>query len=334
MYNKQLYRTALMSSPIMAVFELSPIFFFDGDTSFNFWTGAALMSIITMMIWWMNIALISFFETRKRINDWKRYFFSFFIVCAFVCALKFTIHFFPPPKQPLPLLFPIINNLALNTIILIISNSIILRSKKIQTDQEMAILKIKNLEAEQQQLIQQMQPHFLFNALSTLKSLINKDTELAEEYLMKLADFLRFTISALKKNLIPLTEELKFTDDYIKLQQIRFSDSILCDITISEEEQKQYFIPIYALQTLVENAIKHNAFTEEQPLKLIITLREGNISVFNNKIPKPAFYNITGVGLQNLDKRYTLIGGENIIIDNKPDSFMVTIKLISKTKVC
>jgi LytS/YehU family sensor histidine kinase len=129
-----------------------------------------------------------------------------------------TVH---PPLEKMPsLLFPLINSLALNTIILIIISSVVNRSKKEQSDKELAILKIKNLEAEQEQLVQQLQPHFLFNALSTLKSLINANAGQAEEYLVRLSDFLRFTISSHANKLVSLDEELKFAGNYIKLQQI------------------------------------------------------------------------------------------------------------------
>ena len=253
----------------------------------------------------------------------------------FVALLLLLMKVTPPHSdmESPSIVFPFINIITLNIIILIISNTIILRSKKIQADEELANLKIKHLEAEHQQLVQKLQPHFLFNSLSTLKSLIKNDTELAEEYLIKLADFLRFTISAQENKTIPLLDELKFTCDYIDLQQIRFSGSLFSEISIPEEKKLDYNIPVYALQTLVENAIKHNAFTEECPLNLSITYLDGSIIVSNNKIPKPSNNNRIGVGLENLNKRYLLFSGDRIIINDSPQTFSVTIKLV-KNNVC
>lgn len=128
--------------------------------------------------------------------------------------------FFVSPEKPKgapSVFYPIINILALNTIVLILSNAILMRSRKMQTEAELANFKIKHLEAEHQQLIQKLQSHFLFNSISTLKSLIKNDAELAEEYLVKLSNFLRFTISAHENTVISLAEEVQFTSDYIEL---------------------------------------------------------------------------------------------------------------------
>jgi hypothetical protein len=330
MYKNQLYRTALISSPIMAAFELSPVFFLNGDSQFEFLLGVIVITFITLFLWFFNIYILLAFEKKQDDGKWKRYFLSYlFSLLTIALFMIFAQKIHPPDnKAPSPV-FPFINATALNTIILLIINSIVNRSKKEQLDRELSILKIKNLEAEQQQLIQQLQPHFLFNSLSTLKSLINTNTEQAEEYLIKLSDFLRFTISSYANRMVDLKEELKFTGDYIKLQQIRFGASFQCDINIPENIRQLYQLPVYALQTLVENAIKHNAFTEAKPLRLSIIFTEGYIEVRNNKISKPVDVK-SGVGLENLGKRFTLIGSEKIRIENEADYFLVAIKLIPK----
>jgi len=328
MYKKQLLKIALISSPIMVVFELSPVFYLNHDPLPFFFIGVAILTFFTLLLWSFNIYLLSVFETKFVGSQWKRYFFSFlFVFFMIALAMIFAIIFKPPRDEDHSALFPFISSVALNIIILIIINSIVNRSKKEQSERELAILKIKNLEAEQQQLIQQLQPHFLFNALSTLKSLINTNTEQAEEYLVKLSDFLRYTVSLHSNKLVTLGEELKFTSDYIELQQIRFGNSLFCEIDVPDSSSQSFLIPVYALQTLVENAIKHNAFTSVKPVYLTIIFRNGSIEVKNNKIPKPS-ENKSGVGLENLDRRYALIGGEHILVDNKPDYFSVTIKLI------
>lgn len=314
----------------MAAFELSPVFFLNGDSQFEFLPGVIIMTLMTLFLWVFNIYILLAFEKKQADGKWKRYFLSYlFSLLAIALFMIFAQKIHPPENEELSPVFPFINATALNTIILLIINSIVNRSKKEQLDRELSILKIKSLEAEQQQLIQQLQPHFLFNSLSTLKSLINTNTELAEEYLIKLSDFLRFTISSYANRMIDLEEELKFTGDYIKLQQIRFGASFQCEINIPESIRQSYQLPVYALQTLVENAIKHNAFTEAKPLRLSIIFTDGYIEVRNNKIPKPTEIK-SGVGLENLDKRFTLIGSEKIRIENEADYFLVAIKLIPK----
>jgi len=318
----------------MAAFELSPVFFLFDEPHYHFFVGMAILTFITLVLWFFNIYFLSIYEIKHTENQWKIYLLSYmFALFTIALFMVFSIAVRQPKGVPPSVFFPFINAAALNTIILIIINSIVIRSNKEQVDRELSILKIKNLEAEQQQLIQQLQPHFLFNALSTLKSLINTNTDQAEEYLIKLSDFLRFTVSSRANNLVILDEELKFTGDYIQLQQIRFADSFFCEISIPDVVRRSFLIPVYALQTLVENAIKHNAFTSNKPLRLSIIYKDASIEVKNNKIPKPIEHK-SGMGLENLDKRFSLIGGEKIRIDNNPDYFSVSIKLIKKEIQC
>jgi two-component system, LytTR family, sensor kinase len=334
MYKMQLYKTAILSSPIMGAFELSPIFLLVKQPYPDFWLGLLFLSTLTFIIWLLNIYVIHIQESRKT-KTVERYILSYLFSLLFCAFLWIISHFVLPndnhQEKPSPF-FPIINIITLNTIILIISNAIIARSKKEQTEKELADLRIKHLEAEQQQLIQQMQPHFLFNALSTLNSIISTDADLAKKYLVKLSNFLRFTVSAHENAIIPLTEELKFTQDYIDLQQMRFEDSFFCTISIPEEKTGRYNIPVYALQSLVENAIKHNLFNEERPLKLSIVLQDDSLIISNNKMTKTkSIENANeGVGLKNLKKRYLLSSGSDIVISETSQDFTVVLKLISK----
>ncbi|MFV0345044.1 MAG: sensor histidine kinase [Bacteroidales bacterium] len=331
MHFKTIYRAALVSSPIMVAFELSPLFFIvDHPIDYSrIILGVVMLLIITLLQWTFNIYLYYIHETRRNVRKWKTlllsYLFAFLLIATAILLSKLLSTSEKPESASIA--FPFINAATLNTIILIIITSIVNRSKREQTDRELALLKIKNLEAEQEQLIQRLQPHFLFNALSTLKSLINSDPEQAEEYLIRLSDFLRFTVSTHVSKLVTLDKELAFTKDYIKLQQIRFADSILCKIHIPDTALQNFSVPIYALQTLVENALKHNIFTSAKPLHLNITFDGGSIEVKNNKMPKPNDEQ-SGMGLENLNKRFLLIGGEAITIKDRDDSFTVRIKLI------
>ncbi|MFT3738754.1 MAG: histidine kinase [Breznakibacter sp.] len=339
--NKKLYKIALISSPIMAAFEITPLFFLVDTSPFRFWAGLLVLSILIFLIWILNIFVIKAIGSDKiLIKQKQRYALSYLITIVFLVVLWFTSQFLPPNKDikrdekiP-PIFFPLMNIMASNTIILIISNSIVVTTKKNQIDAELAELKIKHLEAEQQQLLQQLQPHFLFNSLSTLKSIINTDAELASEYLVKLSDFLRFTISAQENTIIPLSDELKFTKDYIDLQRIRFEGSFFCTISIPDECINQYGIPVYALQSLIENAIKHNAFTEEEPLYVYIAYQAPWLTVSNNKHPKPKDAEETGIGLKNLKKRYLLGVGEDVMVENGSEVFTVKLKLIKSGNVC
>jgi len=334
MYKNKLYRTAILSSPIMAAFELSPIFFLQThEYLLNFWGSFATMTILTVVIWGVNIYVMNIWVKSGRKNDLEWYALSYIFTLLLFALFWVVLHLFSEldeNKIRPSIIFPIINILTLNTIILIMSNAIIARSKKEQVDKELAELKIKNLEAEQQALVGQMQPHFLFNALSTLSSIISTDSDLAKRYVIRLSDFLRYTISAHEHVLIPLSDELKFTQDYIELQKLRFEDSFYCFLTVPDEQISQYQIPVYALQSLVENAFKHNFFSDEKPLKVSIELKDGLLIVSNNKMlkPMPLDGERKGVGLKNLNKRYQLIVGKDIDIKDTQTEYTVTLKLI------
>ena len=337
MYKNKLYRTALISSPIMAAFELSPIFFLQAyGHPLNFWFSLTTFTILTMSMWGVNIYVINIWVKSGRKNNTEWYTLSYIFTLLLFALFWVVLHFSPEMddngNRP-SIIFPIINILTLNTIILIILNAIITRTKKEQVDKELSELKIKNLEAEQQALVGQMQPHFLFNALSTLSSIISTDSDLAKKYVIRLSDFLRYTISAHEHVLIPLSEELKFTQDYIELQKLRFEDSFYCSITVPQEQINRYQIPVYALQSLVENAFKHNSHSDEKPLKVSIELKDDLLTVSNNKMHKPISLVVErkGVGLKNLNKRYQLIVGKNIDIKDTQTEFTVTLKLILTT---
>lgn len=331
MDKKQLFKTALISSPIMAAFEISPVYFLKkNQPPFSFLEMMVVLTLFTLIVWMLNIRLISVKETKRPGTPWLRYIFSYILTTSLIIVSLLVGELFnyqEGPDAPSPL-FLLINVAALNTIILILADIILMRRTKIQTEVELANVKIRNLEAEHQQLIQQLQPHFLFNSLSTLKSLINNDVELAEEYLVKLSEFLRFTISANENTIIELADEVQFTSDYIDLQKIRFTGSFFSEISIPEDVINEYKIPVYGLQTLVENAIKHNAFTKNRPLKLTISYQSGALIVTNNKIPKPHAALGNGVGLKNLEKRYALVTNNALEINDTAEYFTVKIKLL------
>ena len=331
MYKKELYKAALISSPIIAMYGLAPAFSLSKIGMLEFFGAVMIFTISILLLWVINIYVIQLAEKKEFVFLWKRYFLSYFLCAVLSIGLVAFLYLAPTDtSQKPPIFYPILTVIAANTIILIISNLVVMKFKKAQSENELSLLKIKNMEAEHQQLIQQLQPHFLFNALSTLKSLIRQNADLAEDYLVKLADFLRVTISSHKNKLVLLADELQFTKDYVGLQQIRFPNSFFCEIDIPVESMTKQYVPVYAIQTLVENAIKHNAFTEQKPLRLEIKYKDEAIVSTNNKIPKMNSGKM-GIGLKNLNERYLLACGKAIIVEDKTEVFSVIIHLIQNS---
>lgn len=190
-------------------------------------------------------------------------------------------------------------------------------------------LKMKSLEAQHEKLKNQLNPHFLFNSLTALKSLIRRDPELAENYLVKLSEFLRFSMSHNKQNIVPLQEELKFSLYYLEMQKIRFRDALVYTVDIPDSQHVNASLPVFSLQLTLENAIKHNKLTREEPLCIVIRyLASGWLQVENTINEKLNSDPGTGIGLKNLSDRYKLLGEEDIRIDNDAQFFKVDFKII------
>jgi two-component system LytT family sensor kinase len=217
---------------------------------------------------------------------------------------------------------------VLTTIILFLHNYIIFKQNRIQTELENSRLQLRNAQAENLLLKQQIHPHFLFNSLNTLKALYKKDSSLGEVYLLNLADFLRSAVSHNNRHAATLQEELEICKNYLEMQKIRFNEALEWNLKIENQEILKGLVPSFSLQPLLENAIKHNIFTRETPLKLLIIQKGNYITVCNNINLRNAGQTSTKSGLSNLAERLLLWSGEEIIIKNDGILFSVSFKIM------
>jgi LytS/YehU family sensor histidine kinase len=204
-----------------------------------------------------------------------------------------------------------------------------LRATKQKIEAENTQLRMFNLEAKHSQLKQQLHPHFLFNSLSNLRSLIKRSPAQAEDYLEKLSRLLRLSIQSNLQTMVSVQEEIELTENYLDLQRLRFGEALQFFIEMPLDMKKFGKVPVYSIQLLVENAIKHNRITAGQPLKIHVTgdLIQRTITVENNFQPKPHLEEGSGVGLNNLKERYRLLNNDDIRVVRSPDKFIVTIKV-------
>jgi two-component system, LytTR family, sensor kinase len=321
--NKKLYRAAFISSPIMALVTTTPLYIVD-NLGFPkvVWLWLFMMCLI-LLIWWANIFIVSRVDNT---NSYKRYVLSYGVVLIIQSINVSFVNNFHLSMRPVPDFFPFIPAFALNTLVIILVNSIIFQFQKENAELEVEQLKVINLEAQKKMLMQQLQPHFLFNALSTLKSLISENPTNAEDYTVRLSEFLRYSIQAKDRDLVNVEEELKFAKDYIDLQKVRFGVALHCEIDVPHFVLTQK-IPVYAIQTLVENAIKHNAFTDKKPLFIQISMERNRIKVENNKLTKKQNAP-SGTGLQNLNERYKIMEQTAITITETETHFTVYLNLV------
>jgi hypothetical protein len=228
--------------------------------------------------------------------------------------------------------FPqVVRSLTINLIILTLCELVFIYFRKQKIEIENARLKQFNLEAKNNQLKMQLHPHFLFNSLNTLRLLLKKDASKAEDYLMKLSEMLRFSTTSALHDVVNVEDELKLCLSYLQMQKVRFGNMLHFEITNPQLYSAQGKLPVYALQLLAENAIKHNSFTNELPLTINIDYNAtANTITVKNKIqPKRIMEATTQTGLKNLTERYLLLGNEDITILNTGEEFAVTIKVLS-----
>lgn len=337
--NRKILKVALYTSPLIGILAITPIFILRA-ASFTLYPRSVLsITLIVYFAWMINLAIINYpgkFELWKNFQGIIRYIISYILSASFIMLairMRKLVYFgfdvsceITQPHSPYATL---VMAISLNTFILIILDLILLRENKTKIEIENARLKLKNSEAMYQQLKQQIHPHFLFNSLNTLKSLINKSPDIAEDYLIRLSDFLRVSVSAGYDKSVNIKDELKMCLDYLEMQKIRYGEALQFSIDIPEETDLTGFVPVFSLQLLSENAIKHNALTNESPLQILIKYEESRITVMNNLQPKLITETTTGSGLMNLAERYKILSGDEIIIHIIANQFSVSIKILN-----
>ncbi|MEO7310624.1 MAG: histidine kinase [Chitinophagaceae bacterium] len=186
------------------------------------------------------------------------------------------------------------------------------------------------IRAELQVLKGQFDPHFLYNSLHVLSYLIAQDPKEADAYNSKLGMLMQYPLKQKCNDWVLLSEELDFTKRFFELQQLRYGTCVQLDIRFAAPElQHTMVVPPMALQLLVENAIKHNYFTQKNPLCIDITADRNQLKVRNNRNLKPAgSVPCSGTGLVNLNRRMRLLCNKRIEIKNSERQFSVTLPLL------
>jgi LytS/YehU family sensor histidine kinase len=178
-------------------------------------------------------------------------------------------------------------------------------------------------------LKQQVNPHFLFNALSTLRIMVREKDDRAEPFILKLSDLYRQLLSKNTAQTVSLDEELEFLRSYMYMLQARFESLLHIRIeTWPDSGQKK--IPAYSLQLLVENCIKHNIISAARPLYITIFQQQPDTILIDNNLQlKPSVEDAGGIGLDNLRKRYELLQVEDgVTLTRTEKKFSVTLKLL------
>jgi len=174
-----------------------------------------------------------------------------------------------------------------------------------------------------QSLKNQVNPHFLFNSLNALSSLVYENQDKAVEFIRKLSQVYRYVLDRKDEEIVPVEEEMEFLRNFIFLQKIRFGDNLKFEAKGSADG----YLPPLALQLLVENAIKHNVVSDDHPLEINVDFKADFCFVTNN-VKEKLSKDSTGIGLSNLKERYQYLSDKKVIIKNDGSKFMVQLPIL------
>jgi two-component system LytT family sensor kinase len=192
---------------------------------------------------------------------------------------------------------------------------------------ELERIKNDNLSAQYELLKQQVNPHFLFNSLNTLKAMVETGDKDAIDFILKLSNFYRYTLESRKLDLIHVSDEMEIVEAYIFLQNARFEGGFFFNCELSDEVQNT-LIPPFTLQLLIENAIKHNVVSVDRPLNIKLYAKNDQIVMSNLIRLKNNENNSLGVGLNNIQMRYGHLLERNIEIVNDGKLFQIKLPII------
>lgn len=187
----------------------------------------------------------------------------------------------------------------------------------------------KSANAQFESLKNQLDPHFLFNSLNVLSSLIDENPNQAQHFTAAMSKIYRYVLEQKDKELVTVDEELDFARTYCDLLKTRFEDSVNFEFTVKETDRKSYVVPL-SLQLLLENCIKHNFATSQKPLNIKIYSEQGFLFIENNLQAREQMKESAGIGLANIVQRYSLLTKQNVFIEKSTDFFRVKIPILTQ----
>ncbi|OQY05198.1 MAG: hypothetical protein B6I20_01680 [Bacteroidetes bacterium 4572_117] len=192
---------------------------------------------------------------------------------------------------------------------------------------ELERFKIENAEFKFETLRNQVNPHFLFNSLNTLSSLVHQNPDTASKYIRKLSTVYRYVLEQKEKELIKLKTELEFIKAYIYLYELRFANMLTFEIDIADKLNDSFIAPM-TIQMLIENAIKHNIVSKKKQLVIKISSTGEYLIVTNNLQKKQKKEYSSELGLNNIKSRYAFVADKKMIIEETEERFTVKIPVI------
>ncbi|MEZ4974359.1 MAG: histidine kinase [Cyclobacteriaceae bacterium] len=187
--------------------------------------------------------------------------------------------------------------------------------------------KRESIKANYESLKNQVNPHFLFNSLNALTNLVYQDQDKAAKFIKQLSEVYRYVLDTRDREVVSLREELNFLESYLFLQQIRFGNNLNIQMLVENTEGN---IPPLAIQMLLENAIKHNVISTDQPLTITIK-RDKDKLIVENSLQKKRLHphDVSGVGLENIKRRYEFLSSHEVSVAEDTQIFKVTLPILT-----
>lgn len=330
---------------ILVIGFIWPFVFFNIDFNegiYSFLTCVAV-SIMYIAIYW-HVDRFVVIQFRRKLSDYKQYrkrlILQSLTLLAITSILCSIIDFvtndifasFVPKDKSIPFGPALFSSLILTTIIISIYEAKyafdLFKRELIQNEE----LKKKNAQAQLQTLKNHINPHFLFNSLNTLASIIPESPTLAVKFVENLALAYRYILEIKDRDFVSLEEELKCVEAYEYLLKIRFGENIQFTKSGVNGNSNLYVVPL-SIQMLLENAVKHNVVSKSKPLRIEISADNNSISVKNNLQIKSTFETSTRTGILNIQSRYEMLTKRNIKIKNDGEVFEVILPLVQIGKV-
>lgn len=330
---------------LLIVMMIGPVISFMFDPDFdNFWQRMLIGSLYSLFIGgilWKGNQYIGF-KLGKRINIYHNayrallwnlsamFIFSLVVIIV-VNYIWFVIIFNWTPQR---LFSSGVNTMVTVFLVTVVITSIFYSIGFFRSWRESAVneerLQKESIRLQYQALKNQVNPHFLFNSLNSLTSLVYTDQDQAVKFIKQLSEVYRYVLEHKENELVPLADEISFSEKYVFLQKIRHEKSLNVSFSISRTNGR-YVVPV-SLQILIENAIKHNIVSEEDPLFIEVFDTEDTIVIKNNLQPKRTLADSGGIGLTSLKERYSFLSDRQVITQKTGDSFIVEIPFIIQSK--
>ncbi|MES2589201.1 MAG: histidine kinase [Bacteroidota bacterium] len=294
--------------------------------------------LITFIIWegslridhYLNQKLPWLGNTAKRIFTQFAITLVFSSIAIYFPMLSFNkfVCYLPPEKENLLILIALVIGILISFFIMILEISTQFFKNWKKSLLEVEKYKAESIQAQLQNLKDQVNPHFLFNNLSVLSSLVYKDQDKAVDFINQMAKVYRYVLENQENELVSLEKELTFIESYIYLLKIRFDVNLVVKFSLDESSRLKY-IPPMCLQLLVENCIKHNEVSEENPLEIKISSDSDYLKIVNNLQERTNPEKSSNTGLKNIQHRIAHFTNKEVFITKTDSFFEVKVPLLT-----